>query len=315
MKRSVIIILILLSGTVVYGDWLKFYYTNGSSHEEPPPVPPGYFDHPVNTNPVGLFENAFEWKAIPRPFYHPPAPPSEQIVEHKTPAQIQYSSTAIRDNSSDSDWMRYCVISLGYMTDSFLGNIWWNGSSLGSSIGRSENKKNPGFYLIPPQTGSKSGLSSIERDTLSNLIKELLQAHLYSPQLIDFNSKYNDAFGDSTRDEFFGRALVDENEISVGGWLGKFISLGIFADFTDVGSFLDRAVTSFKLPPVDKDKVAVYGKGDEFLYSLKDSKNMFILRGYNVRINCGFTTGDSKPNIETVKVIELIKYYDEEFMP
>jgi hypothetical protein len=91
--------------------------------------------------------------------------------------------------------------------------------------------------------------------------------------------------------------------------------LGIFADFEDVGSFLDKAVTSFKLPPVDKDKVAVYERNNKFVYSLKDRENMFILRGYNVRINCEFTTGDSMPNYEIVKVIELIKYYDEEFMP
>ena len=72
--------------------------------------------------------------------------------------------------------------------------------------------------------------------------------------------------------------------------------------------------TSFKLPPIAEDNVAVHGKGDEFLYSLKDNENMFILRGYTVRINCEFTTGDSRPNVQSAKVIELIKYFDKEFM-
>jgi hypothetical protein len=299
-----------------YGNWYKYYNTDCFSQDEPPPVPPDYYDHPVNTNPISLFEDEeVEWADVICSLYHPPLPPSEQIVERETPALTQYSSTAIRNNSADYDLMRYCGIGLGRFTDSILGNIWWTGSSLGSSLGRSEDKKYPGFYLIPPKTGSKSGLSGVERDTLNNLLSELLRAHLYSPQLIDFVSKYEDIFGDSTRDEFFGRTIIEENEISTGGWFGQFISLGIFADFEDVGSFLDKAVTSFKLPPVDKDKVAVYERNNKFVYSLKDRENMFILRGYNVRINCEFTTGDSMPNYEIVKVIELIKYYDEEFMP
>jgi len=307
-----------VSGNVetAYGDWLKYYYNEEYSHDEPPPVPPDYFDHPVNTNPIGIFyDEEFRWKPVNHDLVHPPLPYVENLHLPETPALTQISSSAIRDKSSNYDVFIYCCIQPSSFTDSILGNIWDNPLSQLPPLGRKEDKKYPGFYLIPPPMGSKSGLTDVEKDTISNLVKELLREHLYSPQLMEFVYKYTEVCGDCIRDEFFGRAITMENEISVGGWFGKFVSLGIFADYSDVGSFLDIAITSFKLPPVDKNNVAVYEKGNEFVYSLRDKENMYILRGYNILVVCEFTTGDSAPNIETIKVIELIKYYDEEFIP
>lgn len=48
---------------------------------------------------------------------------------------------------------------------------------------------------------------------------------------------------------------------------------------------------------------------------LEDRENMFILRGYDVYVHCGETLGSTYLKPEIARVIELIKYYDQEFIP
>jgi hypothetical protein len=299
-----------------YGNWFKYYYTDGHSHDEPPNDPPGYYGHPAGSNPIDILDDTI-WRGVPRHyFYHPPLPPSQNSGASKSPALAQINSVnTIRRHSSDGNGQPYCLVELGSFADSLMGNIWWNSSSSSISVGRSRDKKYPGFYLNSPNKRASSGLSHIDRNTLSDLFSELLLSRPYLPENIDFILKYDNVLGDSTRTEFFGRTEIEGAKISIGGWYRKFISIAIYTDFANIDSFLEKAIISFNLPPLDREEVAVYEKGDEFLYSLKDTENMFILRGYLVFISCGDFLTESQPTNNNVKVIELIKYFDEEFMP
>jgi hypothetical protein len=117
------------------------------------------------------------------------------------------------------------------------------------------------------------------------------------------------------RTEFYGRYETVDNDISIGGWFGKFVSIAVFTDFTDVNSSLEQAKRFFRLPPVVRDNIIVYEKNKEYMIFLENRDSMFILRGYDVYVHCRETPGKDYLKPEVARVIELIKYYNEEFMP
>ena len=298
-----------------YGNWFKFYFTNRWSHDEPPLEPPDYFKHPMGTNPVDIF-----WDAYMEPwcqwFFHPPLPGLYSLTENNTMVLNQNSIIDEYDINSQQDfWQSLSIVTISPFIDSVLGNVWRDDPrSSQLLLGRMKNIKYPGFYLNPPPMGSASDLTQSESEMLNELPDDLLWNHLHFDKYTDFILKYVNVLGDSSRNEFFGRTVVNDTKVSIGGWFGKFISIAVYEEFTDLDSFLEKAIISFKLPPLNRDNVRIHKKGNEVLYSLKDKENMFVLRGYNVKVNFWDKIFGPESPDGNRKVIELIKYYDKEFM-
>ncbi|UCC81094.1 MAG: hypothetical protein JSW64_06975 [Candidatus Zixiibacteriota bacterium] len=287
MKRSAIIILIGLCSIAGYGSEITTL-----------PKPPDYFAKSLAANPVDLLDDRYALKSLQ----------SAASIRHRTVHEL--------DNTSPDDpWITYCHVELTSFTDSLLGNISRNDLSPVTTGGRSRNKKYPGFYLNATRMGSRSALSQFEKDSLYNSVNKLLQSRFHIPREIDFISKYENVFRDSARTEFFGRTDIENVKISIGGWSGKFISVAIFNEYKGANSFLKKAFDYFRLPALKKEKIVVHKKRDEFLYLVKDKENMIILRGYRIIVNCPVISTGLKVPKKSEKVIELIKYYDEEFMP
>jgi len=222
------------------------------------------------------------------------------------------------DKLPDSLVWSYCFLEITPFVDSFFGDLRiMDLSSPTVDDSRKKDLKYPGFYLNPPSSGIKSEFSQTETVPFNKLLNESLGERLLPLQAANFTFvyKFDKVAGDPARSEFFGKAEKEGIYISVGGWFGKFASIGVFADFTDIDSFLENVDTYFNLPPIDKENVIVHKKGDEYLFSLEDRKNMYLLRGYDTIGECWRVLNESRSINNRQMVIELIKYYDEEFMP
>jgi hypothetical protein len=297
MVRSVIIILSLLLAGAVYGILPGSGY---SSEIKSVFDPPDYFAQSLGTDQPDVLDNKY-YRYTLEEYLKPPHPPITDPESFKL-KRLPYKGKmkTINHDSQYGGWLRYYSISIGSFVDSLMGNVWWTGSSLGSDLGR----KN-----------SRSELNQIEKDSLFSSINELLHNRYHISEEAEYISKYENLFGDSSRTEFYGRYETVDNDISIGGWFGKFVSIAVFTDFTDVASFLEQAEWFLRLPPLNRENIIVYEKKKEYVIFLENRENMFILRGYDVYVHGGETPGKSYHKREIARVIELIKYYDEEFMP
>lgn len=312
MKRSVIIKLFLFPAAVVYG----IMPGSGYSKEITSVLDlPDYLAQSLGTDYPDILDDRYYAFTIDD-YLKPPPPPITDPQKFKL-KRIPYKDKIkiINHDSSFGGWPGYYSISIGPFVDSLMGNVSWTGSSVPEGLDRKTDKTHPGFYLNPPNTGSRSELSQIEKDSLFSSIDELLQNRYHISKEAEYISKYENLFGDSSRTEFYGRYETVDNDVSIGGWFGKFVSIAVFTDFTDVASFLELAERIFRLPPLNRENIVVYENKKEYVIFLENRETMFILRGYDVNVHCGETPGKTYIKPEVARVIELIKYYDEEFMP
>jgi hypothetical protein len=313
MKKFVTIFLFLLLAAAVYGILPGSGYSSEIISILDPP--PDYFTQSLGTDHPDILDDRYYAFTLEE-YIKPPPPPIADPESFKL-KRLPYKGKikTINNDSPHGGWLRYYTITIGSFVDSLLGNVWWTGSSSIMGDGRKEDNKHPGFYLNPPNAVRETELSQIEKDSLFGSINELLINRFNLSRDVEFISKFENVFGDSSRTEFYGRYEFVDNDISVGGWIGKFTSIAIFTNFTDVNSFLEQAERFYRLPPVNRDKIIVYEKKKEYMIFMEDRENMFILRGYDVYVHCGETPGKTYLKAEIARVIELTKYYDEEFMP
>jgi hypothetical protein len=275
-------------------------------------------DHASGTNPVDIFDDAIGVKVVNN-FQHLPIPsPQMEVVNNSSNTKEKDIIRDSLDELPDSLIWTYCFLDITPFIDSFLGDLRIiDLSSPTTDFGRRRDIKHPGFYLNPPSTGLKSEYSQAETEEFNKLLKESLGDQCRSLQAADFAFvyKFDKVIGDPDRTEFFGKAEKDGIKISVGGWLGKFASIAVFVDFTDIDSFLEKADIYFNLPPLEIEKVVIHKKNNEYLFSLEDRENMYLIRGYDTEGKCWEVLNEPGSKNRHHKVIELIKYFDKEFMP
>jgi hypothetical protein len=303
-----------LSGDLdsAYGDWLKFYYTDGQSHNEPPAVPPALFRHASGANVESLYLGcAFD----PRPhaFYHPSHP--MLLVNQRRSENGANKSGEFMNMENAKSWEIR-----GYLYSSSLDEkLGWPWSLNISSLTmdnylRKRNLKSPGYYLIECGSGPGWALGVGEYDHIMDNLESTLAPELPSSAFMNFILKYNDVLFDSLRDEYFGRIQIGSDRFAVGGWFDKFMVVGVYKYFDNVDDFLKLARHYFQLPEIKKEDISITENGEPF-YSYIDRENMFMLRGHAdfiVPNNDGLSDAEQK---DMKMVIELIKYYDKEFLP
>jgi hypothetical protein len=295
-----------------YGDWLKFYYTDGQSHNEPPNDPPGLFRHASGTNIDSIYIGSAVYKR-PHNFFHPsyPMPIAGKTVE-KNNEPVESINLGKRNIGPwRVDGYLYSV-----SLDERLGSPWdIYGSSLSSGYNfRKKNIKNPGYYLIECGSGPGDNLDPKASGWIMNKCTSLLSDDMLSAAFTNFILRYDNVFDDSTRDEYFGRIQIDNHRLAIGGWFDKFMVVGIYKYFDNPDDFLDLARRYFQLAEIDKNRLEIIENGEPF-YSYLDRENMFLLRGHGVFIVPADSTLTDAEKKDMKMVIELIKYYDEEFMP
>jgi len=312
MRRFVTIFLFLLLAAAVY--WIL--PDSGYSSEIKSVLEiPRYFTRSLGTDKPDILDDRYYAFTLDEYLKPPPPPITDPESFELSRLSHKGKVETIRHGLSLDAWPRYCSISIGSFIDHLMGTDWWARSSSMLGEGRNKDKKHPGFYLNPPNAVRETELSQIEKDSLFSSVNELLINRFSISRNADFISKFENVFGDSSRTEFYGRCETVDNDISIGGWFGKFTSIAVFTDFTDVESFLEKAGEFLRLPPINRENIIVYEKKKEYMIFLKDRENMFILRGYDTFVQCGFFQGGPYPKDTTARVIELVKYYDEEFMP
>lgn len=275
-------------------------------------------NHASGTNPVDIFDDAY-LKGVDTHFDHPPIPALHMVSTRESlDSKKKNSINSLIDDSEVLIGWSSCYLDISAFVDSVLGYISTDDQkSALITYGRTSDIKHPGFYLNAPPLGLKSEFSEAESEEFSKLLNESLGDQLHPLQAADFTFIYKFAkvIGDAERTEFFGKTEKEGIKIAVGGWFDKFASIGVFVDFTDIDSFLKKANIYFNLPLVEKENVVVHKKGDEFLFSVEDRENMYLLRGYDTEGSCWEVPDDPGSKNGHHKVIELIKYIDKEFMP
>jgi hypothetical protein len=139
----------------------------------------------------------------------------------------------------------------------------------------------------------------------------MLQPGYTSDEIIDFITNYKNIWGDSTRSEFFGRFIIDDQRMSLGGWYDKFAVIGLYLPYDDGEGFLSAAKRYFILPDINVDSIRITKQDTLNFYEYLDRDNGFRLRGFRISF------GPIDKPIDTYKtmVIEFTKFYDEEFVP
>lgn len=188
---------------------------------------------------------------------------------------------------------------------------------IGVEHGRTSKKKAPGDYLMAPSLFSFDqppvALDQTEIDYLAKSLSGILTEPYWSPDIINHIQKYRNVLKDSSRNEFYGRMVIDDKKFAIGGWFGKLTVAGVLDEYDNVSSFVNKAKTYFRLPDIDPGNVKiVHSKsGEEFFYSFLDRESKFWLRGYNIEL---VYSPDRSIRIKS-NVIELLKYYEKDFVP
>jgi hypothetical protein len=203
----------------------------------------------------------------------------------------------------------------GYSTfiDNLRGDLYGlNSNVMPRQIGRKNDIKNPGDYLDGPTLVSPMAIPSLPDSISSSKLKGYYNDAVNSNYLIDdihkFISNFDNIQEDSSRNEFFGRFIIDGNKVSFGGWYNKFSVIGLYLPYRDSKEFIAIAKSFFKLPDINMGSIKVISEDTIKFYEYLDHANNFRLRGFPI------TLGPPKASYRTM-VIEFTKYYDSEFMP
>lgn len=179
---------------------------------------------------------------------------------------------------------------------------------------RKKDVKNPGYYLLWFGPGPGQVLMENEEIQIEDKLKSVLIPELPSAAITKYILKYDDVFDDTLRDEYFGRIIIGEDYLAIGGWFDKFMAVGVYKNFENIDEFLSLANQYFQLPEIDREKIDI-SEADGLFYSYIDRENMFMLRGHRAFVTRSLETLNNMEKSDFKMVIELIKYYDEEFMP
>lgn len=178
--------------------------------------------------------------------------------------------------------------------------------------GRTRNKKNPGDYLIPPGKYSQKRwkFTNKESSWLKSALKENMGDEYYCPQMESFCRLYHRVLLDSSRTEYFGTLEMNHRKLAIGGWFEKLAVFGFFDHYQGVDEFLKKANEYFNLPDISRDMVRIERKDDKYFYSVLGREARYWLRGYRIVLS----DSDTHEH-HSWDVIELLKFYDEEFVP
>jgi hypothetical protein len=157
-------------------------------------------------------------------------------------------------------------------------------------------------------------LSTQEFSNINSRLEATIKPEISSSSITKLILKYNDVMDDTLRDEYFGRVQVGSDRFAIGGWFDKFMVVGVYKYFDNVDEFLKLARDYFQLPAINKENIDIIENGEPY-YSYIDRENMFMLRGHGVFIVPGDDDLTDAEKKDMKMVIELIKYYDKEFMP
>ena len=131
----------------------------------------------------------------------------------------------------------------------------------------------------------------------------------YCPQMVSFCRPYHQVLRDSSRTEYYGTVEINHRKLALGGWFEKLAVFGFYDHYQGVDEFLKKAKEYFNLPDITKDAVRIERKDDKYFYSVLDRDARYWLRGYRI-----VTFGESLEH-HPWDVIELLRFYDEEFVP
>lgn len=214
-------------------------------------------------------------------------------------------------NTTLQDWDKES----GWVFDEFVENLrgpyyipWGYGDEFD---GRTRNKKNPGDYLSPPgyYGGKHWTFTDKESSWLKSVLKENMGVEYYCPLMETFCLAYDRVLRDTSRTEYYGTLEINHRKLAFGGWFGKLAVFGFYDHYDGVDEFLKKAKEFFKLPDISRDMVEIDRKDDKYFYSVLDRDARYWLRGYRI-----VTVGESLEH-HPWDVIELLKFYDEEFVP
>ena len=212
----------------------------------------------------------------------------------------------------------YHEYSIGYTpaVDYSRGSLYgWSSSVMQHQLGRKDSKIAPGDYLDGPTLALPKPIpirpDSISVSLLANYLRDILRPEFCSDKIMELIANYMSVLNDSTRDEFFGRFIVDGHKFSLGGWYGKFAVVGIYTTFNNSMEFLSEANKYFVLPLIIPDSIQSTKTERNYFYEYIDEAGSFRLRGFPAYFSPKKNQNDSFHTM----VIEFTKYYDPEFVP
>lgn len=203
----------------------------------------------------------------------------------------------------------------GWTFDEFVENLrgpyyvlWGYGDEI---YGRTRNKKNPGDYLMRPSSHSSGPWQFTDKESawLKTVLKENMGDEYYCPQMVSFCRPYHRVLRDSSRTEYYGTLEINHRKLAFGGWFEKLAVFGFYDHYEGVDEFLKKAKEYFNLPDITRDAVRIERRDDKYFYSVLDRDARYWLRGYRI-----VTFGESLEH-HPWDVIELLRFYDEEFIP
>jgi hypothetical protein len=191
--------------------------------------------------------------------------------------------------------------------------------------GRRFNIKQPGDYLSTPLWSIKPGryidfytgepifirADSIQNSKMTLYIENILTSYYRYSEINDNIFIYDNILNDSNRTEFYGRFQLNDTRFTFGGWFDKFAIAGVLCAYDGIDQFLDQAHKFFVLPIIDRNNITVKTEGNEYFYSVVDTSNMLMLRGFKARV----VDPDNESSFFDTNIIEFTKYYDKEFIP
>ncbi len=304
-----------------YGRWFQYYYTWREQHVEPPIDPPAYYSFSAGKNPGTIFKYNNQQDNEHR-FCH--LTPCFRLLEDQNNnasspiiSRINYK---VEHGSEDSiqPWDTLYNKGISMFIDTLCGRYYMDlyVPQIGQH-GRTINKKAAGDYLSPPwfyeYESPPLPLGQPENEYLSSSLSGILTKSFWNPEVLDYLQQYKNILNDTTRNEFYGRVAINGKKFVFGGWIGKLTVTGVYDDYSDVSEFINKAKSYFRLPDINPRNVQVVisESGGEFFYSFLDRKNKFWLRGYKINLNNPIDHSIYKKR----NVIELLKYYAEDFVP
>lgn len=203
----------------------------------------------------------------------------------------------------------------GWRFDEFVENLrgpYYDLWGYGGMFGRTVDKKRAGDYLSPPGmcSGSPGRLTDKQMRWLNSILEENMEDDYYCPEMGTFCRAYDRVLLDSSRTEYYGTLEINHRKLAFGGWFEKLAVFGFFDPYDGVDEFIKKAKEYFNLPDITGDAVRIERKDDKYFYSVLDRDARYWLRGYRIVLS-DIKTNERHP----WDVIELLRFYDEEFVP